>query len=45
MSLTVLLFFAWMNKKIHDWFTESRAEILRVKAEIARIEYENEIFR
>lgn len=45
LSLTVILGCALLNKIACKWIAESRKEIARVSAEIARIEYENEIFK
>lgn len=44
-SLLIVAACAYLNKKACSWYRESAAKIARVKAEIARIEYENEIFR
>lgn len=44
LSVAVLLFFAWMMRKVCMWKCGADLEIRRVRIEMARVEYENSIF-
>lgn len=45
LSMSFVIAVAWFNYKACAWLAFSRAEIARVKREIRRVNYENEIFK